>query len=81
MRNAPETRPAKAPAGATNPTQPRRNVLNTRKFSTPGPVFFLNFAGATVETSLTNPKSNTYKSTTHFFTRTVKTCHREESLN
>jgi hypothetical protein len=33
-----------------------------------------------VEPSLTNPKSNTSKNTTHFFTRTVKSCHREKPL-
>jgi hypothetical protein len=35
------------------------------------PVFFLIFDCANVEPSLTNPKSNTYKISTHFVTGTV----------
>jgi hypothetical protein len=44
------------------------------------PVFFLNFAGGTVEPSLTSKKSNTYKNHTHFFPQTVNECQREEPL-
>jgi hypothetical protein len=81
MRNAPETRPAKAPAGATNPTQSRRNVPDTNKFPSPGPVFFLIFACEEVEPYPTNLKSIIYKILPHGVTRAVKTCHREKPLN
>jgi hypothetical protein len=77
MRNTTKTRPAEAPAGAKNPPQPKRNVPDTSKFPTPGPVFFLIFDRANVEPSLTNKESNTYKSIIHFDTHSVKTCQRE----
>jgi hypothetical protein len=77
MRNTTKTRPAEPSARATNPPQLQRNVLNTSKFSSPGPVFFLVFASAAVEPSLTNTESNTYKNTIHFDTQSVKTCQRE----
>jgi hypothetical protein len=44
------------------------------------PAFFLIFDCATVETSLTNPKSTTYQRPPHTLTWTVKPCHRETSL-
>jgi hypothetical protein len=57
------------------------NPANSASSANPAsPAFFLIFDCANVEPSLTNPKSNTSKSTTHFFTRTVKPCHRETSL-
>jgi hypothetical protein len=71
MRNTIKTRPAEAAARAANPPQLQRNVLNTGKSSTPGPVFFLVFAGETVEPSLTNPKSITYKMSPHSYTEPV----------
>jgi hypothetical protein len=40
MRNATKTRTAEAQAGATKPTQLERNVLDTSKYSSRGPVFF-----------------------------------------
>jgi len=40
MRNPAKTRPVEPSSGAMNPPQLQRNVLNTSKFSTPGPVFF-----------------------------------------
>jgi hypothetical protein len=39
--------------------------------------FFLIFGCAKVKPSLTNQKSNTYKTPLHIDTRAVKTCHRE----
>ena len=50
MRNTTKTRPAEAAARATNPSQLQWNVLNTSKYPTPGPVFFLVFACESVET-------------------------------
>jgi hypothetical protein len=56
-------------------------AANTANSANPAsPAFFLIFDCATVELSLTNPKSNIYKTPPHAVTRAVKPCHRETSL-
>jgi hypothetical protein len=71
MRNTTTIRPAEPSARAANPPQLQRNVLNTSKSSTPGPVFFLVFACETVEPSLTSKESTTYKRPLHSGTEPV----------
>jgi len=72
MRNTAKTSPAEAAAGATILPQLQRNVLYTRNFTKPGARFFLNSSCETVEPSLTNLKSNTYKRPSHRNTETVE---------
>jgi hypothetical protein len=57
-------------------------AANSANLANPAsPVFFLIFDCANVEPSLTNKESNTYKSTIHFDTQSVRACHRETPRN
>ena len=71
MRNTPKTRPSEAATRAAIPLQLKRNLPDTSKFSTPGPVFFLVFACESVEPYPTILKSTTYKRPSHGSTQTV----------